>query len=488
MPVRRVPNAAPIQSANSADGKKVILLGLDGADWRFLEPMIANGLTPTIARLLGEGAAGILKTDVAHSPISWTTIATGRPAAVHGMTEQVQFDQGEHWRATQYEPREIKVRRIWEIAREQKRTIAVYDYYFRRARPAGAWGWMPQMPIRKPTDLPEGLTVEGCPVPENVQWLNDFYTEACLLGRRATDLTVILVRDTDDAQHRGALFWLEKWHPELFADDPHMPRIEEFDEVTETWIKVDRAIGYLLGNLPDSSHLVICSDHGFGPPATFKAKAQIGLCGLDALGLDRRRLDEHRFSRFDTPFGKLNVIKFEKDVSLPLAHFKGRSKAEELSVSLERLLICGDSASGGRWMDEAEARLKDRLGPDMEMLEVKRIGSFGLWISPRIESMESYVIKPMAAPEQCAVNFSPTTGNHSKGDEGIVLIAGPGVEPGARIRGANLIDIAPTVLHLMGLPVARDMEGRVLTEAFRAEYLHMSARMKPRPCNEIRSA
>ena len=47
MPVRRVPNAAPIQSANSADGKKVILLGLDGADWRFLEPMIANGLTPT---------------------------------------------------------------------------------------------------------------------------------------------------------------------------------------------------------------------------------------------------------------------------------------------------------------------------------------------------------------------------------------------------------------------------------------------------------
>ena len=36
--------------------------------------------------------------------------------------------------------------------------------------------------------------------------------------------------------------------------------------------------------------------------------------------------------------------------------------------------------------------------------------------------------------------------------------------PGRVVQGASVLDIAPTILYLMGLPVARDMEGRVLTE------------------------
>ena len=41
---------------------------------------------------------------------------------------------------------------------------------------------------------------------------------------------------------------------------------------------------------------------------------------------------------------------------------------------------------------------------------------------------------------------------------------GDGIRPGARVRAASVLDVAPTLLYLMGLPVARDMEGRVLTE------------------------
>jgi hypothetical protein len=49
--------------------------------------------------------------------------------------------------------------------------------------------------------------------------------------------------------------------------------------------------------------------------------------------------------------------------------------------------------------------------------------------------------------------------------DGFILIAGPGVKRGARLRGARLADVTPTVLYLLGLPTARDMAGRVLSDA-----------------------
>ena len=44
------------------------------------------------------------------------------------------------------------------------------------------------------------------------------------------------------------------------------------------------------------------------------------------------------------------------------------------------------------------------------------------------------------------------------------MAVGDGIRPGVVLRGASVLDIAPTILYLSGLPVARDMEGRVLTE------------------------
>jgi predicted AlkP superfamily phosphohydrolase/phosphomutase/Tfp pilus assembly protein PilF len=48
---------------------------------------------------------------------------------------------------------------------------------------------------------------------------------------------------------------------------------------------------------------------------------------------------------------------------------------------------------------------------------------------------------------------------------GIVCVAGPGVRRDELIYGATLLDVAPTVLALFGLPAGQDMQGRVLAEA-----------------------
>ncbi len=50
--------------------------------------------------------------------------------------------------------------------------------------------------------------------------------------------------------------------------------------------------------------------------------------------------------------------------------------------------------------------------------------------------------------------------------QGIFVLHGPGIRADARIEGATLLDIAPTVLALLGLPVGDDMEGKVLVQAF----------------------
>ncbi len=51
-------------------------------------------------------------------------------------------------------------------------------------------------------------------------------------------------------------------------------------------------------------------------------------------------------------------------------------------------------------------------------------------------------------------------------DFGIFCLRAPNVAPGRRVFGASVLDIAPTVLHLFGLPAAQDMDGKVLINAF----------------------
>jgi predicted AlkP superfamily phosphohydrolase/phosphomutase len=58
-----------------------------------------------------------------------------------------------------------------------------------------------------------------------------------------------------------------------------------------------------------------------------------------------------------------------------------------------------------------------------------------------------------------------------KAPPGVLFLWGPPVRPGADLQIPTLFDIGPTALYLMGLPVGRDMDGRVLTEAFSSGLL-----------------
>ncbi len=55
--------------------------------------------------------------------------------------------------------------------------------------------------------------------------------------------------------------------------------------------------------------------------------------------------------------------------------------------------------------------------------------------------------------------------------DGILIAHGESFKKGAEIHGARLIDMAPTILHLLGQPVPEDMDGRVLEELFEPAFM-----------------
>ncbi len=71
-------------------------------------------------------------------------------------------------------------------------------------------------------------------------------------------------------------------------------------------------------------------------------------------------------------------------------------------------------------------------------------------------------------------------GEHDHAREGIFIAHGPDIRRGGTVEDASIVDVAPTILHLLDCPIPEDMDGRALTEALREDA--EPARRAPRSC------
>ncbi|HWN43134.1 MAG TPA: alkaline phosphatase family protein [Thermoanaerobaculia bacterium] len=62
-------------------------------------------------------------------------------------------------------------------------------------------------------------------------------------------------------------------------------------------------------------------------------------------------------------------------------------------------------------------------------------------------------------------------GSFGGAPDGVLLLYGEGIQPGALLTGARLVDVAPTLLYALGFPVALDLDGQVLRAAFDKRFL-----------------
>jgi tetratricopeptide (TPR) repeat protein len=131
---------APAQSPASAatlsqikarvtPGKRVIFIGLDGADWSLLDGYVARGVMPTLARLVAEGTSGSLQT--IHPPLSpliWTTMMTGVSPLDHRILDFLRVNPV----SGQREPitsDERKVPAIWNMATAGGKKVGAFGFW-----------------------------------------------------------------------------------------------------------------------------------------------------------------------------------------------------------------------------------------------------------------------------------------------------------------------------------------------------------------------
>jgi predicted AlkP superfamily phosphohydrolase/phosphomutase len=95
----------------------------------------------------------------------------------------------------------------------------------------------------------------------------------------------------------------------------------------------------------------------------------------------------------------------------------------------------------------------------------------------KLEDAPDLLFTTMGGAYQCSLD--PTDGRlvsspgHKTGShrmEGILIATGVGIRKGVRLPEAQLVDLAPTILHTLGCPIPADMEGRVLFEIFEPNY------------------
>ena len=123
-----VAEAVAPDPATPSAAPKIALFGVDAADWRVIDPLVAAGRLPTFARLKQVASLGVLRADPPLlSPIIWTTIATGRPPEEHGVLDFMVDAPGGGQAPVNGGARRVKA--LWEIWSEAGRRVLVAGWW-----------------------------------------------------------------------------------------------------------------------------------------------------------------------------------------------------------------------------------------------------------------------------------------------------------------------------------------------------------------------
>jgi len=120
--------------APEASTEKLLVIGIDSADWRLLRPMVEEGRLPHLASFMEESSHGRMHTffPLEKSPVLWASISTGVKPSVHGIQSFVNEDNAKPVTSSSwYAPA------LWDILGAANRSTSL----------VGMWNTFPARPI-----------------------------------------------------------------------------------------------------------------------------------------------------------------------------------------------------------------------------------------------------------------------------------------------------------------------------------------------------
>jgi len=371
----------------------IVLLGIDGAEWAVLDPLLASGDLPNLAGLIEGGASGKLRSldPRRRSPVIWATIASGLPPEEHGVAGYLRGTKGAG---------DVTVA---PLSSNMWTAPAFWDIYGDAGLSVGIVGWLVTWPPWE---------VNGFMVSQHLQHLERFREG----GEEKAVVYPYVLTDRIEPFVRA---------PDSIGEDDVARFIDTGSELGTESLD-GRLTGILSGALSGDESAVAVSmellEHGMLPDLTC-----VYMRGVDEVS--------HGFWTYMDPETRPGVAP-------------------------------GDDST--QWMERQAEALHD-LVPEYYRYADEQVGRI-LSLFPDDATVIVCSDHGFRGPGEFG-DRAPWMGEEQHGLDGIVVLNGPGVRAGSKIDGATVFDIAPTMLALAGLPVSREMQGRVLTEALEESLL-----------------
>ncbi len=501
----------------AAPFKKILLLGLDGATFDVLGPLMDAGKMPELKDLVDNGVSGPLEsTRPPITPAAWTTFMTGKGPGKHGIIDFLRYEPAEN-RLVLNNNQEIQTnaQTIWEILSHKGFRVGSINVPMTYP-PIEVNGFMISgfdTPHGKDFTYPKDLQAEilkrfpdythekrwerkaggGNDLFEkNLEYIKQSFDRGYDLARMCGekygwDVMMVLYKLVDNLQHKA---W--RYIDERTRDSD--PRRAELTE--SCWIYLDKVIGKLkkLAREHDA-HIIVMSDHGHG---SLDGKAQPNLLLAkwgylklrSPLAQVQNRLEtwRRRLTGTNSPMTTGGMNSVENDLAFDWSN----SQACVLHAGVYGFLylnLKGRQPKGvvepsefESLRDEIRQRLlqatcKDRDGRTMKIFTDVFITEDVYDCDRRDHPwMPDLLLAPadgLAVVKKIRgrtpvrwVPFSRLEGTHRL--DGVFAAWGPTIHAGQRDVRAHIADLAPTILAGLGQPVPKDMDGTVLHEIFRS--------------------
>jgi predicted AlkP superfamily phosphohydrolase/phosphomutase len=518
---------AGLDGANMHDGaerrNRVLVIGLDGATFDLLLPWMEEGRLPNLSRIWRRSSFGPLRSTIPPITASaWATFQTGKNPGKHGLFDFTQYRPGSY-DTSFVNANSLQTEPLWQILSRYGKRVALLNVPITYPpRPvngllvAGLMTPTTKAEFTHPPELYQELTEEigeyTILVPvrtllymgvrafvDRLREVTNKRAEAVLYLMRRTDWDFCMVHfHSSDVLQHGLWSHLDPRHPAYRSI-----KKEERDYVQSYYQDLDVAVGRVVAEADESTTVILMSDHGFGPAerrfhinqwlATegfLKRRApSLGHRMLDSLEDGLRRADVLKLRRrLVPPFSQQEtwMRRFTQESRIDWS--STQAFALPCSVSIRLQVNCKGREPLGMVEPGAEyERLRDRIAeallrvrdPDMGDRVVQQVFKREeIYSGPALDLMPDLVALPdaryiVATRFRKNSLYSPLPEDYSGSHrmDGIAILAGPHIARGGNIEEAEIADLLPTILYLLGVPLPAELDGKVLTGALDARYV-----------------